>query len=62
MKWLVRLVTPPGELVLDPFGGSGTTGVAAILEGRSAVLVELDEDGEYMPIIEARLAHARRTK
>lgn len=33
MRWLVRLVTPPGGLVLDPFMGSGTTGVAAVCEG-----------------------------
>ena len=33
MRWLVRLVTPPGGLVLDPFTGSGTTGCAAMLEG-----------------------------
>jgi len=33
MRWLVRLVTPPGGLVLDPFAGSGGTGIAAVLEG-----------------------------
>jgi site-specific DNA-methyltransferase (adenine-specific) len=33
MRWLVRLITPPGGTVLDPFTGSGSTGVAAILEG-----------------------------
>jgi hypothetical protein len=33
MRWLIRLVTKPGDVVLDPFGGSGTTGVAALLEG-----------------------------
>jgi len=42
MRWLVRLVCPPGGAVLDPFGGSGTTGVAAKLAGRLATLVELD--------------------
>lgn len=44
MRWLVRLVTPPGGLVLDPFAGSGTTGVAAIAEGMRAVLIEREAD------------------
>ena len=39
MQWLVRLVTPPGGTVLDPFAGSGTTGEAAMLEGFNAILV-----------------------
>lgn len=39
MRWLVRCA-PPGALVLDPFAGSGTTGVACVLEGRDALLVE----------------------
>jgi hypothetical protein len=42
MRWLVRLVTPPGGVILDPFCGTGVTGEAAILEGFSAVLVEKD--------------------
>lgn len=42
MRWLVRLVTPKGGNVLDPFAGSGTTGHAAIAEGRRAVLIEID--------------------
>lgn len=40
MRWLVRLVTPVGGLVLDPFAGSGTTGHAAVCEGMRAVLIE----------------------
>lgn len=44
MRWLVRLVTPPGGLVLDPFGGSGTTGLAARDEGFRCVLIEREED------------------
>ncbi len=40
MRWLARLVTRPGDVVLDPFGGSGTTGVAALCEGRRVILVE----------------------
>ena len=42
MRWLVRLVTPPGGTVLDPFAGSGTTGEAAMLEGFNALLMERD--------------------
>src|SRR5690606_18068943 len=40
MQWLVRLVTPKGGLVLDPFAGTGTTGEAAFREGMCAVLIE----------------------
>jgi site-specific DNA-methyltransferase (adenine-specific) len=60
MRQLVRLVTPPGGLVLDPFTGSGSTGKAAILEGMQFVGVELTE--EYLPIIEGRLSHAVQLK
>lgn len=49
----MRLVTPPGGTVLDPFAGSGTTGEAAALEGFSAVLVE--SEAAYLPLIERRL-------
>jgi len=55
MRWLVRLVTPPGGTVLDPFAGTGTTGAAAIREGFHAVLVE--REAEYVADIKARLAH-----
>jgi DNA modification methylase len=58
LSWMVRLVTPPGGVVFDPFAGSGTTLVAAVLEGFAAVGVELD--AEYVPVIEARVDHARR--
>jgi len=43
MRHLVRLVAPKGGLVLDPFAGSGTTGVAAVLEGVDYLLIEQDE-------------------
>ncbi len=56
MRWLVRLVTPPGGVVLDPFTGSGTTGCAAILERCSFVGVELSE--EYRAIACARIEAA----
>lgn len=42
MRYLIRLVTPPGGLVLDPFAGSGTTGIAAVCEGVSFIGIELD--------------------
>lgn len=40
MRYLVRLITPPGGVVLDPFAGSGSTGVAAMLEGFDSILIE----------------------
>lgn len=55
MRWLVRLVCPPEGLVLDPFMGSGTTGVAAVLEGRRFCGVELDE--RYIEIARSRIVH-----
>lgn len=57
MRWLVRLITPPGGLVLDPFCGSGTTGVACVLEGFRFLGVEREE--EYATIARARIARAR---
>jgi len=53
MRWLVRLVTPPGGLVLDPFAGSGTTGIACALEGLRFLGVE--QDADYVVIAEARI-------
>lgn len=58
MRWCVRLITPPGGTVLEPFAGSGTTLVASHREGFDAVGIELDSDGTYLPIIEARVRHA----
>jgi len=57
MRWLVRLVTPPNGTVLDPFAGSGTTLVAARLEGFAAIGIEMTAD--YLPIIEGRLQWAQ---
>ena len=54
MRWLVRLVTPPNGVVLDPFMGSGTTGVAAQLEGFRFVGIE--QDADYMEVAKARIA------
>jgi len=58
MRHLVRLVTPPGGLVLDPFMGSGSTGKAAILEG--ARFAGCDLDPAYLAIAEARIRFALR--
>lgn len=58
MRWLVRLITPPGGVVLDPFAGSGTTGVACVREGRSFVGIEAEAG--YVRIGRARIEHARR--
>jgi site-specific DNA-methyltransferase (adenine-specific) len=54
MRWLIRLVTPPGGIILDPFAGSGTTLIAAKLEGFSAYGIE--REAEYVQIARARLA------
>ena len=59
MRYLIKLVTPPNGIVLDPFTGSGSTGKAAILEGYNFIGIELTE--EYFPIIEGRLRHAQET-
>jgi DNA modification methylase len=56
MRYLIKLVTPPNGIVLDPFTGSGSTGKAAILEGFRFIGIEMTED--YIPIIEGRLKHA----
>ena len=53
MSWLVGLFCPPGGHVLDPFGGSGTTGLVAQRLGRSATLIELNP--AYVKIAEARI-------
>jgi DNA modification methylase len=55
MRWLVKLVTPPGGLVLDPFTGSGSTGAAAVLEGRDFIGIE--REGQYVDIACARITH-----
>jgi site-specific DNA-methyltransferase (adenine-specific) len=59
MRYLCRLVTPPGGRVLDPFTGSGSTGVAALKEGFRFVGIEQSE--EYCEIAARRLAEAVRT-
>ena len=56
MRWLCRLVTPPDGLILDPFCGSGSTGVAASLEG--FLFVGIDDDAEFCEIARKRIAAA----
>ena len=56
MRYLCRLVTQPGGIVLDPFMGSGTTGIAANLEGFNFIGIEMDE--EYIEIARARITHS----
>jgi DNA modification methylase len=56
MEYLIKLVTPVGGTVLDPFTGSGSTGKAALLNGFSFIGIELTK--EYLPIIEGRLKWA----
>lgn len=61
MRYLVRLTkTPTGGVVLDPFTGSGTTGIACVLEGREFIGIE--REAEYVEIAEKRIAHAENAK
>lgn len=56
MRYLCRLVTPPGGVVLDPFMGSGSTGKAAMLEGSRFIGIERED--QYVEIARARIEHA----
>jgi site-specific DNA-methyltransferase (adenine-specific) len=56
MRYLIKLVTPAGGVVLDPFTGSGSTGKAALLDGYRFIGIEMTAD--YLPIIEGRLLWA----
>jgi site-specific DNA-methyltransferase (adenine-specific) len=53
MRWLCRLVTPPGGTVIDPFMGSGTTGIACKVEKLKFIGIEREK--EYFEIAQARL-------
>jgi site-specific DNA-methyltransferase (adenine-specific) len=55
MRYLVKLITPPSGIVLDPFTGSGSTGKGAVIEGFNFVGIELDPD--YVAIATARIQH-----
>ena len=59
MCWLVRLVTPPGGTVLEPFAGSGTTAEACVIEGFKCIAIE--REAEYMPLIVQRLTKPMQT-
>jgi site-specific DNA-methyltransferase (adenine-specific) len=56
MRYLITLITPPGGLVVDPFTGSGSTGIAAVLGGFDFLGIE--GNPEYVAIAEARISHA----
>lgn len=58
MRYLIKLVTPAGGIVLDPFTGSGSTGKAALLDGYQFFGIELTDD--YLPIIQGRLDWAEQ--
>ena len=60
VRWLCRLITPRGGTVLDPFAGSGTTCMAALLEGLEFAACELE--GEYVKIANRRIARVRGKK
>ena len=55
MRWLVRLTVPVEGVVLDPFAGSGSTIIAAVLEGRQALGIERQSD--YVRVAAARIAY-----
>jgi len=57
MQWCINLVTPPGGIVLDPFMGSGSTGIAAVHSRRMFIGIEREPD--YLGIARARIAHAQ---
>lgn len=57
MRWLVRLVTQPGGVILEPFAGSGTTIEAAIIEGFQVIGIEREAD--YLPLITQRINRRR---
>ena len=58
MAYLIRLITPKGGLVLDPFMGSGSTGKAAVREGMSFIGIERED--EYMEIAKSRIEHEQK--
>ena len=57
MEWIVKRFTNPGDTIVDPFMGSGTTGVACIRTGRHFIGIEIDK--EYFEIAEKRIAQAQ---
>lgn len=57
IEWLIKLVTPPGGTVLDPFAGSGTTGEAAVLNGFNVIMIEME--AQYVQDIRNRMAEPK---
>ena len=57
LRYLIKLICPPGGVVLDPFMGSGSTGIAAVCEG--VRFVGMERESEYMKIAVARIKHAQ---
>jgi DNA modification methylase len=57
-EYLIKMITPKGGIVLDPFAGSGSTLIAAKKNGFQYIGIELTE--EYIPIIKARLSSVRQ--
>lgn len=58
MRWLIRLITPKGGIVLDPFLGSGTTGMASALEG--CQFIGIDREEKYLTLSDARISAVLR--
>ncbi len=58
MRWLIRLITPTGGVVLEPFLGSGTTGMAAALEG--CQFIGIDREEKYLTLSDARISAVLR--
>ncbi|MBC8428406.1 site-specific DNA-methyltransferase [bacterium] len=57
MSYLITLGSRKGDTVLDPFAGSGTTGIAAVMGERNYIMIEREE--EYFKIMEARIDKAK---
>jgi site-specific DNA-methyltransferase (adenine-specific) len=57
MRWLCRLITPPGGRILEPFAGSGKTGIAAMAEGFDCQMIDIE--AEHVADIERQLAYLR---
>ena len=56
MEYLIKLITPPGGIVMDPFMGSGSTGKAAV--SKNFQFIGIEREKEYFDIAKARIEHA----